>query len=148
MRLRMAVYTALWFGGVAMAAPVPALTVTPTEVASGGVVTFSMQMKGNTSGPASTVTISTTVEYTDEGAKAPTVLEPILTTLTLLGTGAPVRNPKWVMTLPTGWTYASEPKSTGYVGASTLKGVNSLTFNALQLPPDITATTTWTMRIP
>jgi len=130
------------------AAPAPTLTVTPTEVSSGGVVTFSMQMKGNTSGPTGTVNITTTVEYWDEGASAPTILEPITTTLTLLGTGAPVKNPKWTMTLPTGWTYSSEPKSVGYVGASTVKGTGMLTFNALQLPPDVTATTTWQMRVP
>jgi hypothetical protein len=139
---------AIAFASGALSAPVPALTVTPTEISSGSVVTFSMQMKGNTSGPASTVNIQTTVEYWDEGATAPTMLPPITTTLTLLGTGAPVRNPKWTMTLPAGWTYASEPKSVGYLGASVLKGADTLTFNATQLPPDVTATTTWTMRVP
>jgi len=125
----------------------PSITLVPSEVSPGGVVTISVQMHGNVALPSKTFDFTLSAEYYDgEDATTPTVFPVLTYKQTMLGApGALVKNPKWTLTLPPSWTYVSEPASTGYMGASTLKQNGGIQFNATALLSDVTGNTTWTM---
>lgn len=131
----------------AAAIPPPTVTFTPSPVAPGGTVQISVQMKGNDNLPPVDHLITVDCQYYEENATNPTILPQVKSTLTVSGIpGALIKSVTWRMSLPPNFTYLTDPVSTGYMGATTIKGDGVLDFTATALLSGVTATTSWSMR--
>jgi hypothetical protein len=150
MKLRLWIVAfALWLLGASVQCAAPTVTVSPTTIKTGDVITVSVQMRGNVSGPDRTVFGALTCEYYDGNATEPTVFPTLQVPFKIWGEpGAIIRSPKWSLSgWPDTWQWMSEPVSTGYLGATVSHTATSIDLLATALPPDVTATTTFTLKV-